>query len=181
MDGIISEFLTYDSLNAGAYVLLNYIGQTFNLNKFRIGVTTLSLLANLMYVFVYGYIINHFYKNGLTEGFYHDRRKRMIMTIIATIMIGSIFLITYFSISKDKEICRKLEQDTRLYYLDKIINLAYLIWIIMLLSSIITSNVKLKQGKIDIAAKFDKIVVMFVVTIIICFLKAYQLKLLLDN
>lgn len=37
MDGIISEFLTYNSLNAGVYVLLNYIGQTFTVipNKMR--------------------------------------------------------------------------------------------------------------------------------------------------
>lgn len=192
MDDIFSNFLIYSSINRGAYVLFNYIGQLFKLSLFRITVTTISLIINVLYLVLYGYIAYTLYTNNLVEGFYHDRKAKMVTALIATILIVVVFLLSYFSMNEDYDFCKNVvdshdnnsdssSNNKKLYYLDKVINLVYLLWIFSMIIGIVQSRAELKAGKVMVAAKLYHMLGSIVVSSLMIILKSIQLGLLLEN
>lgn len=183
MDAILSNLLVYSSINRGAYVLFNYIGKIFKLHLFRITVTTISLIINVLYLILYGYIFYQLHHLDLSEGFYHDRKSKMITAIISTILIVVIFLLSYFSLDGDQDFCKNVLEggSNNLYYLDKVINLVYLLWIFGMVSGIILAREKLKAGKLEVGVRYWSTIGTILMAILMLGLKSFQLKLLLEN
>lgn len=186
MESVIIPLLSYSPIKVGLYALFDYIGEVYKLIWLRIGATLASLILNFIYIIVYSYILYDFYNTGSKRGFDYDRKINIICAVISIICLTVIFLLTYYSIDKDKLFCNKIKNsDRNLFYIEKTLMLVYIGWIVYMCMNIVKSYKKLKKGRAGQVKLFTfkngGVIGLCIITSALSVLKFFQLKYLLDS
>jgi hypothetical protein len=110
MEYIIPSLLVINPFIPGLYSLLDHIGYMYDCLTIRIAYTTAGILINVFYIILYVYIIAFFIQSGVHKGFEHDRKTKLIFSLISTIVLLTIFFLRYYSFKGITDICNRVNK-----------------------------------------------------------------------
>lgn len=110
MDHIIPALLVINPFIPGLYSLLDYIGYIYNSTTIRIAYTSARILINLIYIVLYIYIMTFMMDHSLSKGYAHDRKTKLIFTLISSIILITIFLLRYYSFKGISDLCKRVKK-----------------------------------------------------------------------
>lgn len=187
MDNIIIPtiqlLLTISPLKIGFYSIADYIGQKTKTSIIRVSALGISIAVTAVYMIMYFYIIQ---KRNTINVYYVNMLPNIVCLIIGITLLAIFFLINYYSIKTEKELCMKViklknTDSLALINTEKTLELFYFALIFTMFYIFMKSVKKYRKGiELDEIMLDWKFYLMAIITMIIFFAKIYQMYLLLN-
>ncbi|AYV82052.1 MAG: hypothetical protein Homavirus4_15 [Homavirus sp.] len=187
MDHIIAALLVINPFIPGLYSLLDYIGYIYNSTTIRIAYSSAGLFINSIYLILYFYLLYFLIHYNVHSGFKHDRKTKLIFSIIASIILLTIFFLRYYSFRTTDDMCKRVKkikkkQDSLfIINIEKSLILVSFLYVLYFVNDSVQSGKKWLSGKTKTSIKKKSLYYSIGFLVVIIILKMFELAYLVKD